>query len=109
VLQIRRRIHGRDRPKAWPEQSPCPAGAIHTWFEPTGARVKNTESEGFSGCDAGKRIKGRKRHIVTDTTGFLVGLEVHGAGIQDRHGAPNVLKAVGARYSTLRHIFADGG
>jgi len=71
--------------------------------------VKTTESGGVSGYDAGKRIKGRKRHIVTDTTGLLVGLEVHGAGIQDRDGAPDVLKAVGARYPTLRHIFADGG
>jgi len=71
--------------------------------------VKTTESGGFSGYDAGKRVKGRKRHIVTDTTGLLVGLEVHSAGIQDRDGAPNVLKAVGARYPMLRHIFADGG
>ena len=71
--------------------------------------VKTTESGGVSGYDAGKRIKGRKRHIVTDTTGLLVGLEVHSAGIQDRDGAPDVLAAVAARYPMLRHIFADGG
>lgn len=71
--------------------------------------VKTTESGGVSGYDAGKRIKGRKRHIVTDTIGLLVGLEVHSARIQDRDGAPDVLKAVAARYPMLRHIFADGG
>jgi transposase len=71
--------------------------------------VKTTESGGVSGYDAGKRIKGRKRHIVTDTTGLLVGLEVHCAGIQDRDGAPDVLKSVAARYPMLRHVFADGG
>ena len=71
--------------------------------------VKTTESGGVRGYDAGKRIKGRKRHIVTDTTGLLVGLEVHSAGIQDRDGAPDVLKAVAARYPMLRHVFADGG
>ena len=71
--------------------------------------VKTTESGGVRGYDAGKRIKGRKRQIVTDTVGFLVGHEVHSAGIQDRDGAPNVLNAVGARYPMLRHIFADGG
>ena len=49
--------------------------------------VKTTESGGVRGYDAGKRIKGRKRHIVTDTVGFLVGLVVHSAGIQDRDGA----------------------
>ena len=71
--------------------------------------AKTTESGGVSGYDAGKRIKGRKRHIVTDTIGLLVGLEVHSAGIQDRDGAPDVLKAVGTRYPMLRYIFADGG
>ena len=54
--------------------------------------IKNTESGGVCGYDAGKRIKGRKRHIVTDTVGFLVGLHVHSAGLQDRNGAPEVLK-----------------
>jgi hypothetical protein len=48
--------------------------------------VKTTDVGGVSGYDAGKRIKGRKRHIVTDTSGFLVGLAVHSAGIQDRDG-----------------------
>lgn len=57
----------------------------------------------------GKRIKGHKRHIVTDTEGLLVGLDVHSAGIQDRDGASDVLEAVAKRYPMLRHIFADGG
>ena len=70
--------------------------------------VKTTESGGVRGYDAGKRIKGRKRHIVTDTVGFLVGLVIHSAGIQDRDGAPDVLKAIVSRYPSLRHVFADG-
>ena len=48
--------------------------------------IKTTESGGISGYDAGKKTKGRKRHIVTDTLGFMVGLVVHSAGIQDRDG-----------------------
>ena len=71
--------------------------------------VKTTESGGIRGYDAGKKIKGRKRHIATDTLGLLVGLVVHSASIQDRDGAPDVLKRVAARYPTLRHVFADGG
>ena len=71
--------------------------------------VKTTESGGVIGYDAGKRIKGRKRHIATDTLGLLVGLVMHSAGVQDRDGAHDVLKAVVARYPMLRHIFADGG
>ena len=69
--------------------------------------VKTTESGGVRGYDAGKKIKGHKHHIGTDTTGLRVGLEVHSAGVQDYDGAPDVLKAVAARYPMLRHVFAD--
>jgi transposase len=70
--------------------------------------VKTTESGGVSGYDAGKKIKGRKRHIVTDTLGLLVGLLVHGADIQDRDGAPGVLESIRHTFPWLRHVFADG-
>ena len=71
--------------------------------------VKTTESGGPRGYDAGKKIKGRKRHIVTDTQGHLVGLQVHPADIQDRDGAVVVLASIRRLYPWLRHIFADGG
>jgi transposase len=71
--------------------------------------VKTTESGGVRGFDAGKKIKGRKRHIITDTIGLMVGLVVHSAGIQDRDGAPNVLKSIRHSHPWLRHVFADGG
>ncbi|GAB0115795.1 IS5 family transposase [Acidisoma sp. C75] len=71
--------------------------------------VKTTEAGGPRGFDAGKKIKGCKRHIITDTIGRLVGAIVHHAGIQDRDGAPDVLKSVKFLYPWLRHVFADGG
>ena len=71
--------------------------------------VKTTESGGVRGYDAGKKIKGRKRHIVTDTLGLLIGLVVHGADVQDRDGAPTVLKSIRYSFPWLRHVFADGG
>ena len=71
--------------------------------------VKTTESGGICGYDAGKRVKGRKRHILTDTCGNLVHAVVHAADIQDRDGAPLVLSAISQRYPKLRHVFADGG
>ena len=46
---------------------------------------------------------------TTDTIGHLVGAIVHHAGIQDRDGAPDVLKSVKSLYPWLRHVFADGG
>jgi transposase len=71
--------------------------------------VKTTESGGTRGFDAGKKVKGRERRIVTDTLGLMVGLVVHGADIQDRDGAPEVLKSIRARWPWPRHVFADGG
>lgn len=71
--------------------------------------VKTTEAGGVSGYDAGKKIKGRKRHILTDTLGLLIGFIVHSAGIQDRDGAPMVMDDVAQTHPTLRHVFADGG
>jgi len=69
--------------------------------------VKTTESGGVHGYDAGKNIKGRKRHIVTYTLGQLIGSLVHSADIQDRDGAPDVLKSIRHAFPWLRHIFAD--
>ena len=69
--------------------------------------VKTTESGGPRGFDAAKRVKGRKRHIVTDTQGFLLALLVHAANIQDSHGAVPLLRALRRRFPKLRHIFAD--
>jgi transposase len=71
--------------------------------------VKTTENGGICGYDAGKRIKGRKRHIMTDTCGHLIALRVHSAGIQDRDGAPEVFGQLAREAPKLRHVFADGG
>jgi transposase len=71
--------------------------------------VKTTESGGSRGYDAGKKIKGRKRHLLTDTIGLPVGIIVHPANIQDRDGAPDLLENIRHAFPWLRHIFADGG
>jgi transposase len=71
--------------------------------------VKTTEAGGPRGFDAGKCIKGRKRHLLTDTNGLLVAAIVHAADIQDRDGAPMLLRSVRQLFPWLRHVFADGG
>ena len=69
--------------------------------------VKTTEGGGPRGYDAAKKVKGRKRHIVTDTGGLLVGAEVHPADVQDRDGAVLVIEAIHQVFPWLRHLFAD--
>ena len=79
------------------------------YLEVGNGHVKTTESGGPRGYDAGKKLKGRKRHILTDTEGNLVHAVIHTADIQDRDGAPLVLREIVRRFPWLRHIFADGG
>ena len=61
------------------------------------------------GYDAGKKIKGRKRHIITDTLGLLMTVVVHGADKQDRSAAESVIETLKYRFPRLTKIFADGG
>ena len=70
--------------------------------------VKTTESGGPRGFDAGKKVKGRKRHILTDTGGLLIAARVHAADIQDRDGAPTVFSGIRDGFPRLRHVFSDG-
>ncbi len=71
--------------------------------------IKTTEAGGPRGFDAGKKIKGRKRHLLTDTAGFLIAGIVREASIQDRDGAPALLQLIRSAFPWLRHVFADGG
>jgi len=73
--------------------------------------VKGADTVGAAtrGYDAGKKINGRKRHIVTDTIGLLLVVIVSAASIQDRDGARPTLKRLHRRLASVRHIFADGG
>jgi putative transposase len=69
--------------------------------------VKTTESGGPRGFDMAKKVKGRKRHIVTDTEGSLLEVLVQTGNTQDNHGAVPLLRIIGRMFPNLRHIFAD--
>jgi putative transposase len=71
--------------------------------------VKTTEVGGEHGYDAGKKINGRKRHLLVDTMGLVLLVVVHAANIQDRDGARLVLAKAKGLFPRLQRIWADGG
>jgi putative transposase len=71
--------------------------------------VKTTSVPSSRGFDAGKKIMGRKRHILVDTLGFIIALTVTTAGVQERDGAKKLLKTFGIHRKKLRKVWVDGG
>lgn len=61
------------------------------------------------GYDAGKKVRGRKRHLLVDTLGLLLVAVVHSASIQDRAGAKLVLSCLDEQYPSIGLIWVDGG
>jgi hypothetical protein len=74
-----------------------------------GQLAKRGSSLDPSGYDAGKKIKGRKRHILVDTLGLLLNVVVHPADFQDRDGAFHLLRRARRLFPFIERIFADGG
>ncbi|MCX7350086.1 MAG: IS5 family transposase [Alphaproteobacteria bacterium] len=73
------------------------------------ASQKGAPSIDPQGFDAGKKVTGRKRHILVDTLGLLLGVNVLPANIQDRDGTHDLLRRVRRRFPFIETIFADAG
>jgi transposase len=71
--------------------------------------VKTTEAGGPKGYDAGKKVKGRKRHIAVDTLGLPIKCQVTTADVQDRDALATLLKSVSAKSPWVKLAFVDGG
>ena len=83
--------------------------------EPTAAiidaqSIKSTLISGESrGYDAGKKVKGVKRHILVDTMGLVLAVVIQSASIQDRDGAKDVIEKLASKRKKVVKIFGDGG
>jgi putative transposase len=102
------------------------AHSYHTVCEVSGTAGPGTQSDGLHhreseceecrkrgrpldppGFDAGKQIKGKKRHLLVDTVGLVMHAIVHAANIQDRDGGILLLSTLGERFPALAKLFAD--
>jgi transposase len=98
---------------------PCRPRTSRTRCKPDSRNHRRTERQGSakrgasidpSGYDAGKKVTGRKRHILVDTLGLLLNIVVHPANVQDRDGARLVLNRHTRRmFPFVERIFADAG
>jgi putative transposase len=71
--------------------------------------VKTPDQAGERGYDAGKKIKGRKRHLAVDSLGLILHLLITSAAIQDRDAAKTLIKRLVGLFGRLQIIWADGG
>ena len=60
------------------------------------------------GYDGGKKVKGRKRHLLVDTEGFVLKAKVHSAKVIDQEGLKPLLERVEEQFLRLRHLWLDG-
>jgi transposase len=72
-------------------------------------KAADTVAAHSRGYDAGKKINGRKRHVVVDSLGLLLAVIVTAASVQDRDGAFRLLALLRERFSTISLVWADGG
>ena len=71
--------------------------------------VKTPDQAGERGYDAGKKIKGRKRHLAVDSLGLILAMRITSAAMQDRDAAKSLIPLMMSMYQRVQVIWADGG
>lgn len=87
-------------------RNPDPTAAL---VDSQSVRAAETVARSSRGYDAGKKVNGRKRHIVTDTCGWLLAVLVTGAHVQDRDAGRLLMWVLRTVFPTIRLVWADGG
>jgi len=102
INQIHQILYEKVRVKAKREVSPS-LGLLDS------QSVKTASLSDIKGIDANKKINGRKRFVVTDTLGWIIGLMVVAASVQERAGAEQLFVLMSGKYPRLEKVLADQG
>ncbi|WP_234388676.1 IS5 family transposase [Streptomyces sp. AS58] len=104
ITEFHDRLRGKVREREGREAEPA-AGII----DAQSVRAAATVPASSRGYDGGKKVHGRKRHIVTDTLGLLLVVAVTAANIGDRDAATGLLRRLRRLHRDITLVWADGG
>lgn len=103
---LREQVRAAQRGPGRRRRHPLPSAGV---IDSQSLRAADTVGAATRGYDAGKKVNGRKRHVVVDTVGMLLVVMVSAASVQDRDGGRHALGRLHRVLPSVRHVFADGG